>query len=332
MRRVLLLLFIAAATLAVVPGWTGDERLPLPRPGAVVTAERVELGADRVGALTYLGGVQLKSGDPAFGGFSALEVDGDAFTLLGDGGTVLTFRMGEDWRLRAPRMVALPAGPRTGWRKRDRDAESMTRDPRTGHVWVGFENANQIWRFSPGLRRAERRARPTAMRRWPSAGGIESFVRLRDGRFVAISESAPRGTDERQGLVWTRDPTGAAPAFAFRYQPGAGYDPSDMTQLPDGRMLVLERALALPFRWYGRLTLIEPSAIRPGALVTGRPIARIAPPLVTDNWEGVAATRENGATMLWLLSDDNQLPIQRTLLMKFRLDEQRPASRRRHGP
>ena len=134
------------------------------------------------------------------------------------------------------------------------------------------------------------------------------------------------------GLVWTRDPVAAPPAFAFRYRPGGKYDPADMTQLPDGRLLVLERSFGLPFRWFGRLVVVDPRAIRPGALVTGRPIATIASPLATDNWEGVAATRENGATILWLLSDDNQFWPQRTLLMKFRLDEQRPAPRRRRGP
>ena len=165
MRRLPVFLFVVLLTLAIVPGWTGDERLALPRDDARITAERIALGEARAGALTFLGGVALSSGDRAFGGYSALDVDGDAFTLLSDGGIVLTFRLGPDWRLRAPRMAGLPAGPRTGWRKRDRDAESMTRDPRTGRVWVGFESANQIWRFSPGLRRAERRAQPRAMRR-----------------------------------------------------------------------------------------------------------------------------------------------------------------------
>ena len=116
MRRLPVLLFVIAATLAVVPGWTGDERLRLPTAGARVTAERVAFGADRAGALTFMGGVELSSDDRAFGGFSALTVDGDAFTLLSDGGTVLTFRMGDDWRLRDTEMFSLPAGPRTGWR------------------------------------------------------------------------------------------------------------------------------------------------------------------------------------------------------------------------
>ena len=59
----------------------------------------------RVGALTYLGGVRLTSPDPAFGGFSALSVTGDRFTLLSDGGNVVRFRMGADWRPREVHMA-----------------------------------------------------------------------------------------------------------------------------------------------------------------------------------------------------------------------------------
>jgi hypothetical protein len=68
------------------------------------------------------------------------------------------------------------------------------------------------------------------------------------------------------------------------------------------------------------LTLIDPRRIRTGMTIRGREIARLAPPLTVDNFEGLAITREHGATMLWMVSDDNLLFLQRTLLMKFRLD------------
>ncbi len=79
----------------------------------------------RVGALTYLGGVALTSPDPAFGGFSAMRVAGDHFTLLSDGGNIVDFRMGPDFRPRAARFADLP-GPGTGAIKRHRDSESLT--------------------------------------------------------------------------------------------------------------------------------------------------------------------------------------------------------------
>jgi len=56
------------------------------------------------------------------------------------------------------------------------------------------------------------------------------------------------------------------------------------------------------------------------AVVRGREIARLETPLVHDNIEGVAVTREGGRTTIWLVSDDNQSMMQRTLLLKFRLE------------
>jgi hypothetical protein len=37
--------------------------------------------------------------------------------------------------------------------------------------------------------------------------------------------------------------------------------------------------------------------------------------------EGVSTTVENGRTIVWLVSDDNFSPLQRTLLLKFALVE-----------
>jgi hypothetical protein len=36
--------------------------------------------------------------------------------------------------------------------------------------------------------------------------------------------------------------------------------------------------------------------------------------------EGISVTSEGGRTFVWLTSDDNYSPLQRTLLLKFALD------------
>ncbi|WP_093333197.1 esterase-like activity of phytase family protein [Sphingomonas rubra] len=325
MHRPLVLLAAILLPLAVVPGWSGEERSARLRASGAMTARRVPIdphdaGRRRVGSLTYLGGVVLDGDHRAFGGFSALHVDGNRFTLLSDGGNLVRFRMGGDWRPRRVVFSFVPAGPRTGWEKRDRDAESLARDPVTARWWVGFENVNQIWRYAPDWTRAEAVAAPAAMRRWRRDGGPESLARLADGRFVAIAESPRRGERMRDGIVWPGDPTTRRPAFRFAYVASPGFSPSDMTALPNGGLLVLERALSLPFRWSARLVLVDPAALRPAAVVSGRTIAQLAPPLLADNYEGLAAVREGRDTILWLLSDDNQLFLERTLLLKFRLE------------
>jgi len=298
---------------------------PAPR----MTVERVPLdlrnpARTRVGALIYLGGIRLKSPDRAFGGFSSMLIKGDHFTLLSDGGTYIRFRMGADWAPRDLIFGDLPDGPSSGWLKSDRDSESMTSDPATGQIWVGFENYNAIWRYDADLRRAERSARPAAMRNWSSNGGPESMVRLHDGRFFLLGEtSRPKGSRiGREGLLFPGDPTApdAKPVRFVYMPPGEAYDPSDAVQLPDGRLLVLNRRFSLPGLFSAKITLIDPREIRAGAVLRGTEIATLAAPLIHDNYEALAITREGKDVILWVASDDNQEFWEWSLLLKFRIE------------
>lgn len=320
----------------LMPAWSGHERRPLLGARADISVTPValdprEAAARRVGDLVFLGGVQLSSPDPAFGGFSALRVAGDRFTLLSDGGNVVRFRLDRAWRLSDPSFAELPDGPGRGWEKGDRDSEAMSADPRTGAVWVGFETSNELWRYDAALARVEGHGAPPAIRRWPVNAGSEAMTALPGGGLAMIAEATPWPHRKgRGGVVFTGDPlTAPRRGFRFDYVPPPGYDPTDMVVLPDGRWLVLNRY----FSGYGfasALTVIDARRVRPGATVTGRTIATLAAPLIHDNFEGLAITREGGATIVWLVSDDNQLwPLQRSLLLKFRLEPPPPARRRR---
>ena len=328
---------VVALVLAVVPGWTGDERLALLGERAQMDAVRVPLDESdrarkRVGGLTYLGGVRLTSRDPAFGGFSALTVKGDLFTLLSDGGNVVRFRMGADWQPHGLVFGSLPAGPGTGWDKRDRDSESIAVDPASERLWVGLESSNAVWRYAPGFARAEAQTQPPSMAGWERGGGAEALARLPDGRFVAISEmtQVPRrfwqGSNAvrrqtREALIFSGDPAKRGTrARRFAYLPFGRYDPADAAALPNGDLLVLDRDFALPFRWSNRLVIVPAARLRPGAVARGRLLATLQAPLIHDNFEGVAVTREGADTIVWLVSDNNEMPIQRSLLLKFRLD------------
>jgi hypothetical protein len=322
--------------LLLTPSWTGMKRLPLLGSDPAFEAHAVLLdeanpARRRVGQLTWLGGVQLTSTDPAFGGFSSLHVAGDRFTLLSDGGDIVRFRMDPDWRISERSFAELPGGPGTGWLKQDRDSESMTVDPASGRIWVGFERANAIWRYTPDFARTETHAAPPAMADWPDNEGPEAMVRLKGGAFVVIDETRPwphgslhhRGA--RAAIRFTGDPTEHPRAgFPFSYVPPKGYDPSDVTELPDGRLIVLNRGFKPPLQFSAKLTMIDSAAIRPGAVLQGREIATLAAPLIHDNFEGIAVTREGPATILWIVSDDNQLWLQRSLLLKFRLEPDPP--------
>lgn len=316
--------FSIALVLALVPGWSGIDRLPIIASDAVVhAAAYVPDGGwpRRVGALTPIGAVRLWSRDPAFGGFSALSVSDGAATLLSDGGNYVRVSIsGQHLITRAA--GALPDGPGTGWAKESRDTESLTVDRASGRAWIGYERANAIWRYSADLRRAEAHAAPAAMREWPTNGGAEAMVRLNDGRFVVIGEQARvrgrRGL--RQALIFGGDPTARATTVErFGYRPPAGYNPSDAAVLPGGDLLVLNRRFS-QLRFFAVLTRVRVADIRAGATVTGQEIARWGPPLLGENPEGIAVTREGGRTMLWVVTDNDLAWYRPTLLLKFRID------------
>jgi hypothetical protein len=316
-----------SALLMLTATASGIEQRPVLGPEPQMRAEPVPLDwwhpeRRRVGALTYLGGLRLTSRDPAFGGFSAMRVLGDRFTLLSDGGNLVHFRMGADLRPRDVSFADLP-GPGSGAFKKYRDAESLAWDPATGRSWVGFENRNVIWRYDAALARADGRVAPPAMADWSVAGGAETMVRLRDGRFLVISETArPRGRPEaRIALAFDRDPVETRrPPLRFAYVPPPGYDPTDAAELPDGRLLVLNRRLSLPGLFTAKLVLVDLRGVRAGALVRGSEIASFERPLVHDNFEALAVTREGADIIVWIASDNNDELWQRSLLLKFRLE------------
>lgn len=265
---------------------------------------------------------QLESTDEHFGGYSALlALEGGRFLAISDRGRDLAFL---DPSIGAPG-VAFQA--RMGWfathdgfAKRMFDAESVTRDPVTRAIWVAYEQDNRILRIDgDGSIRA---ANPPAMRQWPSNSGPEAFVRLADGRFIVLAEHRARWWGRGgPGLLFPRDPLAGEPPLRFTFVAPDDYVPVDMAQLPDGRVLVLLRALLyrVPPRFSGALLLLDPEEIRRGAVWSGQIVARFDPPLPSDNYEGLAiAPGRDGDVTLWIISDDNVAVTQRTLLLKLR--------------
>lgn len=286
----------------------------------VATLDSSDPARDRVGALTLLGGWRLASVSPQFGGWSALHVDGDRVTAIGDAGTVLRFRLTRFGRAVDARIDPLPPSCGQGDENRTRDAESLTGDGR--NWWVGYESETRICRLDSGFRRGEAVYRLPSMANWRRAEGPETLLRLRDGRFMVLAEQAPRGVAMRPLLLFAGDPTDArTPVARLGYRPPEGYSPTDAAQLPDGRVIVVNRRFTPWSLFTGAITIIDPARFAPGKAVEGPVIARFAPPLLSDNFEGVAVTREGARTIVWLMSDDNQMTWQATYLLKFALDE-----------
>jgi hypothetical protein len=279
-------------------------------------------GPRRVGDLIFLNAWELGSKNEHFGGFSALAALSDGrFIGVSDAGTLIGFGLTRDDRTDRPFIAPLPdsRGPQTTFK--DRDSEGIAYDAASGQFWVSYEAKHAIRRFSRSCARSTGIVRPREMQSWPQNKGAECIIRLADGRFIVISESLD-DNDTHQALLFSGDPVEPGTDIArFIYRPPAGYRVTDGVQLPDGRLLILNRWVGLPNGFAAKLALVDTRSVEKGAEVTGKVIATLSSPLLIDNMEGIAATRDGPDTIIWLISDNNFSVFQRTLLMKFRLSE-----------
>lgn len=312
----------------------------LPQPRAATTVRPIEIRSapiepvglfpspDRRGArLTFIGGLRLSSDDPAFGGLSGLErLDDGRFLAVGDRGSYVVFRLvTKDGR--ASRIEDATIGPTRIRHEQDGrtiDAEDLVRlqaSAGTGTlVGVAIERRNApVRRFrllSDGLvERSVVRFPPEAAQGYNR--GIESIALAPPaspiaGRLAILAER-PRKPAE------TRIPGWIEGLGAFRVRRRDGFDVTAMCFLSDGDLLLLERRLELASGLSMRLRRIDGSTVGPGELLDGEVLleADLSQPI--DNMEGLAVHEDGRGTVLTLVSDDNFVPLQRTVLLQFRL-------------
>jgi len=254
-----------------------------------------------------------------FGGYSALlPLQGNRLRAFSDRASRITLTE-PDQSGPAPRInrqLVAPEDANFLW-----DIESATRDPQTATYWLGYENKHTIHRFSrsSGLRG---KRELTGEVDWSDNSGAEAMVRLADGRFLILPEG------NREGVLFPADPVEGAPIqrFAFR-TPAPGYSVTDVTQLPDGRLLVLMRDVAFAYPAFTCLLAIG-AVPRPGGEFAPQQVLSLDSAIPRENYEGLALRpRADGRVDVWVISDDNLSLMQRTLLVKLIFDP-RPASER----
>ncbi|MDE8651712.1 esterase-like activity of phytase family protein [Novosphingobium album (ex Liu et al. 2023)] len=292
--------------------------IPLVVPAPAV--QRPHLGAFRLAGVW-----RLSNSRRQFGGYSAmLALPDGRLMMIADGGFGL--------------IIAPPDGPgaRPEWfRPKDarrntrgfHDFESATADFAHQRIWLAEEGINTIFRMGADRRLSARIAPPT-MRDWGINSGAEAMVRLHDGRFVLLREAAKGWFERRRhaALLFPGDPIAHPRARRFTFEGPAQFAPTDMAQMPDGRVLILMRRLVwpMPARFAGRIVIADPRTIREGGIWPSRVVARLSSSLPIDNFEAMAIrSQADGTLAVWLVSDDNHGVFQRTLLWKLVVDPAR---------
>lgn len=283
----------AASTRAVGLGLPGGAALA----AGVDFAGGVELVADQGSPLHSLSDLKLLE-DGTFlsvvdngllaRGRLRLDRDGDLIGLAGLAVRSLT------------RLDGQPVIERT-----ERDAESLA-VLADGTLLVGFERDHRLWSYGPATRPSDR---PTPLRAPDFAfalnDGMEGVAARADGGWRVAGES---------GGVWDCQPVACVVVAPFPEPPlqDGDYRITGMDRDPAGDgYFVVQRSFSPPVDARARVRRMAAD----GSL--GPVLVELKLPGTTDNFEGVAAVERDGATRLYILSDDNNEPAQRTLLLAF---------------
>lgn len=278
---------------------------------------------ERVGRLTFRGGLQLSSADNRFGGFSALQVAGDGGRLvaLSDDGNRLDARLVYDIEghlagLRDARLQPLlGTDGKPLARKIIRDAESLAHDGAGGLI-VGFEHRHRLWHY-PKIGLPRPLLPPAQLASAPRNQGIEALTRLADNRLLMLTEGLHTDGDAVRGWLgrprqWQK----------LTYQPNTGYRVTAAATMPGGDVLLIERRFSPLAGISILIKRLAGTSIRPGQTLSSETLARIEKPMEVDNFEGIDVRHDQLARILiYIISDDNFSILQRTLLMLFELAE-----------
>jgi len=264
-------------------------------------------GANLGPGVRYAGGLTLRGAD--LHGLSDLKVADDRAWVVSDFGHLIRFTLRHD---RTGRLVSASdaiSRPLTGpdgrvlTPKAAADAEGIA-ILSDGRVLVSFERDHRIWSYGQD---AQDRPVPVAAPDVDMApnGGFEGLSSAASGDWLVLVES---------GGAWLCaddcDAMGPVPPF-----PSEGYSFTGVDRDPhsDG-WFVVERFYEPPLDMRVRVRRLSPE----GSLST--PLIQLRPPASTDNFEGIAAVATSTGTRIYLLSDDNANPLQRTLLLAFDVD------------
>ncbi|MFN3862833.1 MAG: esterase-like activity of phytase family protein [Erythrobacter sp.] len=315
-----LLIPLSAPALAL-----SDTFLPLTSPVELAAGEPDK----QVGELIYRGGVEIAPDKAAIGGISGLEWhDGRLYAVTDDGRWMVLTPEDVRGRLVDVSQVTLAPlldenGRKLGTKERG-DAEGLTRT-RDGAWLVAFEQAHRIWRYADlaGAATGTENGAASLVAGAEANGGIETLAAYASG-LLACGEwsdsSRPnclRITASGAQAFTLPAPTGIA---------GSGGVPTDAACAADGTCYVL-------FRSYQQSEGNRAAVVKLAPDNAATTLAVFTPPLMLDNFEGLALREDAIGTFLYLASDDNfrncdSKPAgdcQRTLLMKFLIDGTQPA-------
>lgn len=293
---------------------------------------RIGSSQTRFGPLEFVSGFEIASRDRRFGGISGFRFlePGGAFLAISDTGRWITGTIARDGDgvptgLDGLSVQAMETGGQALSDDPDiRDAEGLA--IAADRAIVSFERQHRVeaYALQPEamggpveeidflIPRAELR----------NNAGLETIVATdpageHGGALIVVAE---RSID-RDGNIFAAI-LGGPHRGIFKVARTDEFDVTDGAMLPGGDLLLLERSFAFTRGVAMRLRRIPAAELRAGSLARGEGLFSANMTFRIDNMEGLDVwQRADGATMVSIVSDDNQSFLQRTLYLEFVLTD-----------
>lgn len=324
MRALIAALLLAGCSQSTA----GDEPMLAQWRAVEVTATPIALGVEEVGRLRFRGGLVLSSDDSVFGALSGFEVlDNNRVLFLNDDAEWFEARLvldesGALTGLADVRYAIMrnERGDIFSYQDNLDDSEGLTQ-LLDGRFAASFEGTQSIQIFDMnrdgpfGPSSVGPRLAGTDV--LPKNAGLEAIATAEDGALIVGAEGSGLATTP----IWRvrLDATEPTPPL-IQFPLAEGYSLTALDRAPDGGFVALERFYAPIVGARAKIAYFPASALDSGAEVLPDVVelATLAPPMVIDNFEGVATQRlPDGTTRIYVVSDDNYNRHQRTILYAF---------------
>ena len=281
------------------------------------------------GKLTYIGGFAMTSDNRNFGALSSFRMidnTGTKFAAVADTGFFITGAIEREAGLKPIGMSALNFQElpdiegnisNSKWQV---DSESLVVDGDT--VIIGFERIHRLVRFPfDGVALGK------------TTGNLNFLIpanELRGNRGFETLAGSPNGTPLQGALVAVSEKSidkagnifaavlGGPQKGIFKIARSDEFDITDGDFLPNGDLVILERAFGMSKGIRMRIRQIAGVEIKPNAIVDGTILLQANMGDQIDNMEGLDIWQaSDGTTRLSLVSDDNKSILQRNLYLEF---------------
>ena len=273
--------------------------------------------------LKFVSGIEIKSNHPNFGGLSGLIINEDkSLIAVGDQGIWLTGKIKIDEKGKLVKIINGRLGhvkdnknnPLYKHGKSYTDAESI--EPYNNKFVVSFERKHRILIFNNIFSHSEIFYDRIKYLDLPDNGGIESMAPLKNNSIFLLSENLIHPDNEIAGYLLSD-----YKLKKIYVKKNGSFKPTDMSSLPDGNILLLERSFSPVRGASARISVIKYEDLKPNSVILPFTLDTLKPPMVVDNFEGISFLKLNdGGYYIFILSDDNFNFLQKTLLYQFYWD------------